>query len=349
VRSPARRDLLIWLVSSGAFACSNDGTVALNGAGATFPYPLYTKWIDEYRSVNPNVRINYQSIGSGGGVRQIVAGTVDFGASDVPAEPDEERGAAGPLVHVPTAVGCVVVSYNLPGLGTSTVRLTPELLASIYLGEIGRWNDPALALVNPGVALPDQPIAVVFRTDGSGTTAIFTRFLSTTSPRWLERVGIGKSIRWPVGIGAKGNEGVTGQLQATPGAIGYTELAYATQNGLPRAALRNRAGHFVVPSSETATAAAEAVLLPPKLPASLEAAASDEAYPLAAYTYLLVYQDSTDVRRGEALAQFMWWAVHDGQRFARALDYAPLPSGVVAQVEKTLKTLRAGGKPALAQ
>ncbi len=346
MRPCARRQVLIWLVSSGALACSNDGTVALNGAGATFPYPLYTKWIDAYHSVNPNVRINYQSIGSGGGVRQIVAGTVDFGASDVPAEPEEQRGAAGPIVHVPTAVGCVVVSYSVQGL-SAPLRLTPELLAAIYLGQVARWSDAALAAVNPGVALPDQPITVVFRTDGSGTTAIFTRFLAATSTTWRDRVGAGKIIRWPTGIGAKGNEGVTGQLQSTPNAIGYTELAYATQNGLPRAAVRNRSGHFVWPTAATASAAAEAVLLPPTLPVSLEAAGSDDAYPLAAYTYLLVYADTKDARRGEALAQFIWWAVHDGQRFAAALDYAPLPSGVVAQVEGVLKRLRAGGKPAL--
>ena len=328
-------------------ACSNDGTVALNGAGATFPYPLYTKWIDEYRAVNPSVRINYQSIGSGGGVRQIVAGTVDFGASDVPAEPDEERGAAGPLVHVPTAVGCVVVSYNLRELG-GPLQLTPEVLAAIYLGAITRWNDPALALVNPGVSLPDLPITVVFRTDGSGTTAIFTRFLAASSPRWLERAGAGKNIRFAVGLGAKGNEGVSGQLQATPGSIGYTELAYATQGGLPRAAIRNRAGEFVVPSSTAAMAAADAVELPATLQATLEGATHRQAYPLAAYTYLLVYRDAADARRGEALAQFIWWGVHDGQRFARALDYAPLPAGVVVEVEKNLRTLRAAGKPALA-
>jgi phosphate transport system substrate-binding protein len=346
VRSPARRQLLAWLISSGTLACSNDRTVALNGAGATFPYPLYTKWIEEYRSVNPTVRINYQSIGSGGGVRQIVAGTVDFGASDVPAEPDEQRGAAGPIVHVPTAVGCVVVSYNLREQSVP-LRLTPELLSAIYLGEITSWRDPALVAANPGASLPDQPITVVFRTDGSGTTAIFTRFLAAANPRWLERVGAGKTIRWPVGLGAKGNEGVTGQLQATPGAIGYTELAYATQNGLPRAAIRNRAGYFVAPSATAATAAAEAVQLPQTLEATLEAASSEKAYPIAAYTYLLVYEDSADARRGEALAQFIWWAVHDGQRFARALDYAPLPSSAVSEIEKMLKKLRAGGKPAL--
>ncbi len=328
-------------------ACSNDGTVALNGAGATFPYPLYTKWIDEYRAVNSSVRINYQSIGSGGGVRQIVAGTVDFGASDVPAEPDEERGAASPILHVPTAVGCVVLSYNLRELG-APLRLTPEVLAAIYLGAITRWNDPALALVNPGVALPELPITVVFRTDGSGTTAIFTRFLAASSPRWLERAGAGKNIRFAVGLGAKGNEGVSGQLLATPGSIGYTELAYATQGGLPRAAIRNRAGEFVVPSSSAAMAAAEAVELPATLQATLEGAANRDAYPLAAYTYLLVYRDTADARRAEALAQFVWWGVHEGQRFTRALDYAPLPARVVLEVEKNLRKLRAAGKPALA-
>jgi phosphate transport system substrate-binding protein len=327
-------------------ACSNDGTVALNGAGATFPYALYTKWIDEYRAVNSSVRINYQSIGSGGGVRQVVAGTVDFGASDVPAEPDEERGAAGPIVHVPTAVGCVVLSYNLRELA-APLRLTPEVLAAIYLGSITRWNDPALALVNPGVALPDLPITVVFRTDGSGTTAIFTRFLAASSPRWLERAGAGKNIRFAVGLGAKGNEGVSGQLLTTPGSIGYTELAYATRGGLPRAAIHNRAGEFVLPSSSAAMAAAEAVELPPSLQATLEGATNRDAYPLAAYTYLLVYRDTADARRGEALAQFIWWGVHEGQRFARALDYAPLPARVVVEVEKNLRKLRAGGKPAL--
>jgi len=338
-----RRFLLLTL---GAIACSNDGTVALNGAGATFPYPLYSKWIAEYRSVDPTVRINYQSIGSGGGVRQIVAGTVDFGASDVAIEADEERGAGGPLLHVPTAVGSVVVSYNVSGV-TAPLKLTPDALASIWLGETTRWNAPLLAEQNPGVALPDAPIAVVYRTDGSGTTAIFTSYLAAVSPRWAKAVGGGKSVRWPVGIGAKGNEGVTAQLQATPGSIGYTELAYATQNRLPRAELRNMAGRFVGPSSSSATAAAEAVTVPASLQVTLEGAASEGAYPLASYTYVLVYENAADTRRGEALARFLWWTVHDGQRFARTLDYAPLPATVVKQVEGTLKSLRAGGKPAL--
>jgi phosphate transport system substrate-binding protein len=336
----------LFLLTLGALACSNDGTVALNGAGATFPYPLYSKWIAEYKSVDPTVRINYQSIGSGGGIRQIVAGTVDFGASDAPVEPDEERGAAGRILHVPTAVGSVVVSYNLPGL-TKPLRLTPEAIASIWLGETVRWNAPIIAAVNPALALPDGPIVVVYRTDGSGTTAIFTRYLAAMSERWAKQVGVGKSVRWPVGIGAKGNEGVTAQLQSTPRTIGYTELAYATQNRLPRAELRNAAGRFIAPSAAAATAAAEAVRMPASLQVSLESAGGDGAYPLASYTYLLVYESVTDPRRGEALARFLWWAVHDGQRFAPGLDYAPLPAGVVTQVESSLKSLRVAGKPAL--
>jgi phosphate transport system substrate-binding protein len=244
------------------------------------------------------------------------------------------------------AIGSVVVSYNLPNLSV-TLRLTPEALASIWLGDAKRWSAPAIAAANPGVALPDTPIIVVYRTDGSGTTAIFTRYLAAVSGRWSKDVGAGKSVRWPLGVGAKGNEGVTAVLQSTPGAVGYTELAYATQNRLPRAELKNRSGRFVGPSSSAGTAAAEAVAMPASLQTSLESAAAEDAYPLAAYTYLLVYAEVSDVRRGEALARFVWWAVHDGQRFTRALDYAPLPLSVVTQVEVSLHRLRAGGKAAL--
>jgi phosphate transport system substrate-binding protein len=342
-----RRRFLHWLCSSALVACSNDSAVALNGAGATFPFPLYTKWIAEYRNVAPGVRINYQSIGSGGGVRQVVAGTVDFGATDVPAQPDEERGAPGRLVHVPTAVGSVVVSYNLSGL-TSPLKLSPEALASVFLGDIKRWNAPELVALNPALRAFDLAITVVNRTDGSGTTAIFTRYLAGASRAWNERAGSGKTVRWPVGLGAKGNEGVTGQLQATPGSIGYTELAYARQNHLPRAELRNRSGRFVGPSAAGATAAAAGVPMPESLQVWLDSAEDESAYPLAAYTYLLVYENMPDAERGVALARFLWWAIHDGQRFTQHLDYAPLPSRVVTQVETALKRLKAAGKPALA-
>lgn len=335
------------LLAFALLGCSNDGTVALNGAGATFPYPLYSKWIEEYKHVDPAVRINYQSIGSGGGVRQIVAGTVDFGASDVPVESDEERGASGKLLHVPTAIGSVVVSYNLPGV-RAPLRLTPAAIAGIWLGEIKRWNAPELAATNAGSALPDLPISVIYRTDGSGTTAIFTRYLASVSPRWSKEVGAGKGVRWPIGLGAKGNEGVTAQLRSTPGTVGYTELAYATQNGLPRAELRNAAGRFVGPSPEAATAAAEGVPMPESLQATLESAPSVAAYPLSAYTYLLVYERALDERRGTALAHFLWWTIHDGQRFTHDLDYAPLPARVVTQVEGALRRLQAGGRNVLA-
>jgi len=344
-----RRAFASWLLCAGALACSRSkGDVALNGVGATFPYPLYSKWISEYHRQNPSVRINYQSIGSGGGVRQIVAGTVDFGASDVPMQDEETRGASGALLHVPTAVGSVVVSYRLEGVGVP-LQLTPDVLATIFLGETTRWNAPELVALNPGVALPDLRISVIYRTDGSGTTAIFTQFLAEVSAAWRERVGAGKLVRWPAGIGAKGNEGVTGHLQATPGAISYTELAYATQNRLQRAAIRNRAGVFVGPTPAAAMAAAEAVAMPDELHVSLSHAPSVEAYPLAAYTYLLVYRDAREKEKGEALADFLWWAVHEGQRYTRELDYAPLPKGVVTKIEAALRTLRADGKPALAE
>ena len=336
------------LLAAGIVGCSRSkGDIALNGVGATFPYPLYSKWIAEYHRLRPEVRINYQSIGSGGGMRQIVAGTVDFGATDVPMAEEEARRAPGTLMHLPMAIGSVVVSYRLEEVRVA-LRLTPELLASIFLGEITRWNAPELKALNPGIVLPDLPIAVVNRTDGSGTTAIFTEFLAQASPAWRERVGVGKLVRWPVGIGAKGNEGVSGQLQSTPGAIGYTELAYATQNRLPRVAIRNRSGAFVIPAPNAASAAAEAVAMPDVLHVSLAGAASEPAYPLAAYTYLLVYRDARNAEKGEALADFLWWAVHEGQRYTLDLDYAPLPKNVVSRVESALRTLRANGKAILA-
>jgi phosphate transport system substrate-binding protein len=353
VRRPTltRRRALVhslgWLVF--ATACSRgEDSIALHGAGATLPYPLYSKWAAEYHRLNPNVTINYQSIGSGGGVRQLIARTVDFGASDVPVLETEARGLPpGALVHVPTAIGSVVVSYRLSGL-QAPLKLTPEALAGIFLGDIQRWNAVELAAANPGVSLPDLPIAVVHRSDGSGTTAIFSEFLARASPAFRERAGSGKNVRWPIGTGAKGNEGVTGQLQSREGAIGYTELAYATQNRLPRAELRNRAGRFVAPSPEAATAAAEGVELPASLHGSLADAQSEHAYPLAAYTYLLVYKDALDPKKGEALARFLWWALHDGQRFTHSLDYAPLPARVVSQAEAALQELRANGLPLLA-
>jgi len=328
---------------AGRCGAGSPARVSLNGAGATFPFPLYSKWIAEFQKVAPDVRLNYQSIGSGGGVRQIIAGTVDFGATDVPIAADELVGARGPLVHVPVALGAVVVSYNLPGL-SAPLRLTAEILASIFLGDVSRWNAPPLVSLNPGVVLPDERITVVYRSDGSGTTALFTNVLSRASPAFQRTVGAGKIVRFPTGLGAKGNEGVTGQIRATPGALAYTELAYAKQSQLPRAALLNRSGQFVEAHLETITAAAESVPMPETLHVSLVDAPAATAYPLAAYTYLLFYRDLPDALKGDALARFIWWASHEGQAFAPALDYAPLPAPVVAQVERALSRVTAGGR-----
>jgi phosphate transport system substrate-binding protein len=290
------------------------------------------------------VRVNYQSIGSGGGVRQMIARTVDFGASDVPLQPDEQRRAPAPMLHVPVALGAVVVSYHLPGMG-AVLKLSPEVLAQIYLGQVTRWDAPELRSLNPDVALPSGGITVVYRSDGSGTTAIFTELLANASATFRERVGSGKSVRFPIGLGAKGNEGVTGVIRSTPLAIAYTELAYATQSGLPRAAVRNRAGHFVAPRAESVRAAAESVPMPDSLYVSLANAPHAGAYPITTYTYLLLYRDAADERKGDALARFVWWVVHDGQRYAKDLDYAPLPAEVVTQVEGALRGLRARGRP----
>jgi phosphate transport system substrate-binding protein len=325
---------------------SQAGPISLNGAGATFPYPLYSKWIAEYNKQFPNIQINYQSIGSGGGIRQIIAGTVDFGATDAPMKADEAKQAPGKLLHIPTTIGAVVLCYNLPDV-KETLKLSPEVLADIYLGKIKKWSDPKIAADNGGSKLPDKEIAVVYRTDGSGTTNVYTDYLSAVSAEWKDKVGAGKSVKWPVGLGAKGNEGVTGQLKTTPYTIGYTERAYATQNKLPMAELKNKSGKFVAPTTAAMSAAAEGVEMPAELYVSLVNSAAETAYPIAGYTYLLVYADAKDGTKGEAIAKYLWWALHDGQKFAETLDYAPLPAKVVTLVEARLKELTAGGKKLL--
>lgn len=343
--------LVVAAAIAGIAGCAKkgagDGEVGLNGAGATFPYPLYSKWVSEFQKQNPKIQINYQSIGSGGGIRQIIERTVDFGATDAPMSDEQLAKAPGKLVHIPTTLGAVVVTYNLPEVGT--LKLDGEALAAIFLGQITAWNDPRLAALNPGVSLPERPIAVVHRSDGSGTTAIFTDYLAKVSPAWTEKVGKGTSVSWPLGLGAKGNEGVTGQLKTTPGAIGYVELAYAVQSRLPVAALENRAGAFVAPTIDgiTAAAAGVAASMPADLRVSIVDAPGEKAYPISAFTYVLVYADTPDARRGEALARFLWWAVHEGQQFAPPLHYARLPPEVVAKVEARLKGLQSGGKPLL--
>jgi phosphate transport system substrate-binding protein len=321
--------------------------IDLQGAGATFPFPLYSKWVSEYQKVDPRVRINYQSIGSGGGIRQITAKTVDFGASDAPMNAEELAKMPGPVVHIPTTLGAVVVAYNLPGV--SELKLSPEVLTGVFLGDIKTWNDKKLAALNPGVKLPKDPIAVAYRSDGSGTTAVFTEYLSKVSPSWKTKVGAGKSVKFPVGMGAKGNEGVAGQLKTSPGTIGYVELAYAKQTNLTYASIRNQAGKFVAPALEGISAAAASVVasMPDDLRVSIVDAPGEATYPISAFTYVLLYQDQADATKGKALAQFLWWAVHEGESFGPALSYAPLPPEVVTKVEAKLRALRAGGQALL--
>ena len=330
--------------SSGAAAT---GPVELQGAGATFPYPLYSKWVAEYQKVRPDVRINYQSIGSGGGIRQIVEGTVDFGASDAPMTDAELKKAPGKLIHVPTTLGAVVIAFNLQGV--TSLQLTPELVAGIFQGEITKWNDPKLAAANPGVSLPDVAITVAYRSDGSGTTAVFTDYLAKVSPGWKEKVGAGKSVKFPAGLGAKGNEGVAGQVKTTPGAVGYLELAYAKQNGIAYATIRNKAGKMAAPDLAAVSAAAAGAMaaMPEDFRVSITDPEGEAAYPIASFTYILVYEDQSNARKGAALAGFLWWAIHDGQKFEADLFYAPLPPELVTKVEAKLKTLTSGGKPLL--
>ncbi|MHB8872786.1 MAG: phosphate ABC transporter substrate-binding protein PstS [Myxococcaceae bacterium] len=335
------KKLALLVLAVGTVAAAAD-TLLITGAGATFPFPLYSKWFSEYHKLHPELQFNYQSIGSGGGIKQITQGTVDFGASDAPMT-DEELKKAPDIVHVPTVLGAVVIVANVQGAGE--LKLSPPTLAGIFLGKITRWNDPALAQDNPGAKLPDAAIAVAHRSDGSGTTAIFTDYLSKVSPEWKQAVGAGKSVKWPAGLGGKGNEGVTGIVKQTPGAIGYVELAYANQNKLAPAALKNRDGAWVKPTLESISSAAAGVTLPKDFRVSVTDPSGKTAYPIAGFTYLLVHRDGKDLAKAEALVRFLYWAVGDGQKLAPSLDYAPLPGPVVEQVKATLKTLTAGGKP----
>ena len=322
----------------GVLAADN---LLITGAGATFPFPLYSKWFSYYNKKNPNLRFNYQSIGSGGVIKQITEKTVDFGASDAPLSEEELAKAPG-VLHIPTVLGAVVVTYNASIDG---LKLTPATLSGIFMGKITKWNDPALAKDNPGAKLPDTAVTVAHRSDGSGTTYVFTDYLAKVSPEWKSTVGAGKSVKWPVGLGAKGNEGVTGLVKGTPGAIGYVELAYANQNKLPTAALKNHDGAFVKPSLEATSEAAAGVEMPDDFRVSITNASGKSAYPIAAFTYLLVYKDQGDKAKGEALINFLWWAVHDGQTAAAPLDYAPLPKAVVTKVDKKLQAMTVQGKP----
>jgi phosphate transport system substrate-binding protein len=319
--------------------------LAITGAGATFPYPLYSKWFYEYSNANPGVTFNYQSIGSGGGIKQVTAGTVDFGASDAPMTEEEMAKLPGPIFHLPMAMGAVTVVYHLEGVD-SGLRLTQDLLADIFLGKITKWNDPKITDINKGVKLPSADIVVAHRSDGSGTTDIFTNYLATVNAEWRTKVGRGKAVNWPVGLGGKGNEGVAGVVKQTPGAIGYVELAYAKQNKMTVASLRNRDGQFVAPTLEATSAAAAgaAKTMPADYRVSIVDAPGKDSYPIAGLTWLLVYKDQKNEAKGKALVQFLKWAIHDGQKMEAALDYAPLPKPVVDMMDKTLRQITFKGK-----
>jgi phosphate transport system substrate-binding protein len=335
---------LVALACNGGGAGSGASSVNLQGAGATFPNPLYQKWLSEYGQRHPNVKIDYQSIGSGGGVKQLKEQTVDFGASDSPMKDEDLKSAPGEIVHIPTVLGAVVITYNLQGVN-QPLRFSPDVLADIFLGKIKKWNDPRIAADNPGVSLPATDITVVHRSDSSGTSAVFTDYLSKISSEWKEKVGAGVSPSWPVGLGGKGNEGVTGQVKQTPNTIGYVELVYAVQNKLPVAQIKNAGGNFITPSIDavTAAASASAAIMPEDLRVSITNATGPQAYPISSYTYILVYKNQKDAGKGKALVEFLWWGIHDGEGFAKDLQYAPLPADIVKRAEAKINSVTANG------
>ncbi|HLN98868.1 MAG TPA: phosphate ABC transporter substrate-binding protein PstS, partial [Pyrinomonadaceae bacterium] len=345
----SRQILFVVLIASFAvlaLACSGSdgpagtgGTVNLQGAGATFPNPLYQKWVSEYGKLHSNIRIDYQSIGSGGGIKQIQEQTIDFGASDAPMSDTELKAAPGEIVHIPTVLGAVVVTYNVASIA-QPLRLSPEVVADIFLGKIKKWDDAHIKQDNPGVNLPAADITTVHRSDGSGTTFVFTDYLSKVSPEWKEKVGTDKSPKWPVGQGGKGNEGVTGQIKQQPNTIGYVELAYAVQNKLPAALIKNAGGKFVEASIDavTAAAASASAQTPEDLRVSITNATGENAYPIASYTYILAYKDQKNAAKGKALVDFLWWGIHDGEQFAKDLLYAPLPAEIVTRTEAKINS-----------
>jgi phosphate transport system substrate-binding protein len=312
----------------------------LTGAGATFPNPIYQKWFSEYGKAHSDVQINYQSIGSGGGIRQVSEGTVDFGASDGPMSDEQLSSAKTKILHFPTVLGSVVPAYNVPGV-TDEIKFTPDVLAGIFLGKIANWNSPLIAKANPGVKFPDQPIIVVHRSDGSGTTYIFTDYLSKVSSEWKDTVGKGTSPHWPVGLGGKGNEGVAGSVRQLPGSIGYVELIYAVQNKIPYGSVKNSSGVFMKASLESTTAAAaSAKSMPADFRVSITDAPGKDAYPISSFTWLLIPQASKDAQKGKILADFLTWMVNDGQKMVADLSYAPLPPTVAEKVKAAIKQVR---------
>ena len=315
------------------------GQTTLNGAGATFPYPMYSKWFSEYHKLHPDIQMNYQSIGSGGGIRQVLANTVDFGASDGPMTDEQLSQSKVKILHIPTVLGSVVPAYNVPGV-TGEIKFTPQALAGIFLGKITSWNDPALTKDNASLNLPNQPIVVVHRSDSSGTTFIFTDYLSKVSPEWQNSVGKGTSVKWPLGLGNKGNEGVAGMIRQLPGSIGYVELIYAVQNKIPYGTVKNSSGSFVKASLESTTAAAASVkTMPADFRVSITNAPGKDSYPISSFTWLLIPTQSKD-NKGKILADFLNWMVDSGQKMTGELTYAPLPQSVAEKVKAAVKEVK---------
>ncbi|HLZ72777.1 MAG TPA: phosphate ABC transporter substrate-binding protein PstS [Dehalococcoidia bacterium] len=322
---------------------------ALIGAGSTFDNPLFSKLFDVYNQ-QCKVQVNYQSIGSGGGIQQLTQKTVQFGATDAPLTDEQIKAAGGDVVHIPVTIGAVPVGYNLPGV-KSGMKLTGDTLAKIFMGQIKKWNDPAIKVINPGANLPDLDIAVVHRSDGSGTSFIFTSYLSAVSPDWKSKVGAATSVEWPTGSGGKGSEGVAGLVKQTPGGIGYFELAYAVQNTITVATLQNQAGKFVDPTSDGASAAAAGAIanLPPDLRATFVNAPGDASYPISGFSWVAINTGQSDAKVAQSLVSLLWWVTHDGQKYAQDLSYAPLPEQLQKLDEAQLKKITADGKPVLAQ
>jgi phosphate transport system substrate-binding protein len=333
-----RKVILFWLCVLLPVAAL--GQTKLNGAGATFPYPMYSKWFSEYHKLHSDIEINYQSIGSGGGIRQVSEGTVEFGASDMPMNDEQLKAAKSKILNIPTVLGAVVPVYSVPGV-TADLKFTPDVLAGIFLGRITKWNDKAIAAANPGVSFPDKDIVVIHRSDGSGTTFIWTDYLSKVSADWKSQVGSGTAVKWPLGLGGKGNEQVAAYVRQMPGAIGYVELIYALQTKIPFGSVQNAAGNFVKGSLDSVTAAAASA---PKMPAdfriSITNAPGKDAYPIASFTWLLIPAQSKDPAKGKILSDFLAWMVTDGQKMTSALAYAPLPDNVAQKVKEAIKEVR---------
>lgn len=338
---------LLTLAAFTLAACKSSNNVQISGAGSTFVYPVMTRWIQDFSQAHPSVQINYQSIGSGGGIQQVKAGTVDFGASDA-ALADDQLSSMPPIIQIPETAGPVCVTYNLPEL-SQPLQLSDEALAGIFLGTVKTWRDPHIVKDNPGANLPNEPIVVIHRADGSGTTNAFTTYLSAVSPEWQTKVGKGNSVSWPLGLGGKGSEGVTGQLRQSPGAIGYVELTYAQQNKLPVAKIKNLAGNYITPTAQSTTAAIDAFTAQlsqdPRIPIVNPPASAADAYPISTLTFLIIPKDGPDKNKRAALKQFIQYIITDGQPTAGSLNYAPLPDGVKQFDQQQLGQMTAAGQP----